>query len=67
MNTTKAQPVTSTTELSRRQFLKGSSLAVASGVAAVSFPSILHGETKQPINAVLIGLGGRGGGAGKNF
>src|SRR5438128_538606 len=64
MNTTSPNPDPSQPDLSRRTFLKHSSLAVASGVAAMSFPSILHAETKPPINAIIIGLGG---GAGKNF
>ena len=50
---------------SRRQFIKSSSLAAA--VAAVSFPAVLRAQAKPPINAVIIGVGGRGGGAGKNF
>jgi predicted dehydrogenase len=53
--------------VSRRQFLKTSSIAAASVAAAASFPSILHGQEKKAINAVIIGLGGRGGGAGGNF
>ncbi|RPJ73833.1 MAG: gfo/Idh/MocA family oxidoreductase, partial [Desulfobacteraceae bacterium] len=52
--------------VNRRQFIKSSSLLAASA-AAVSFPSILHGQAKQPFNAVIIGVGGRGGGAGKDF
>src|SRR2546425_1590323 len=60
MNTTNP---TSQPDLSRRTFLKHSSLAVA----AMSFPSVLHAQTKEPIKAVIIGLGGRGGGAGKDF
>lgn len=51
---------------SRREFLKNASLAAAS-VAAVNFPSLLHAQAKQPINAVVIGVGGRGGGAGTDF
>lgn len=39
----------------------------AGTVAAVSFPSVLHAQASQPINAVVIGLGGRGGGAGRDF
>lgn len=66
-NMPKSNPNLSQTDLSRRTFLKNSSLAVASGVAAMSFPSVLHAQAKQPINAVIIGLGGRGGGAGKDF
>jgi len=53
--------------VSRRQFLKSSSLAAASVTAAASFPAVLHAQDKKPIRAVIIGLGGRGGGAGGNF
>ena len=53
--------------VSRRQFLKSSSVVAATAAAAVNFPSILHAQNKMPINAVIIGLGGRGGDAGKNF
>jgi predicted dehydrogenase len=53
--------------VSRRKFLKNSSLATATTVAAASFPSILHAQAKQPIHAVIIGLGGRGADAGNNF
>ncbi len=56
----------SLSDLSRRSFLKRSSIAMA-GVAAASFPSILHAQAKQPMNAVVIGLGGRGSGAGGDF
>ncbi len=52
--------------VSRRQFLKSSTLAAASA-AVVSFPSVVSAQAKKPINAVIIGLGGRGGGAGGNF
>ncbi len=50
--------------VSRRQFLKSSTLAAA---AAVSYPAILSAQSKQPINAVVIGGGGRGRGAGNDF
>ncbi len=53
--------------VSRRQFIKSSSVVAASAAAAMSFPSILHAQTKKPIRAVIIGVGGRGGGAGENF
>jgi len=56
-----------TPAVSRRQFIKSSSLAAATTAAAVSFPSILSAQTKQPVRAVIIGVGGRGGGAGRNF
>jgi myo-inositol 2-dehydrogenase / D-chiro-inositol 1-dehydrogenase len=59
--------IQSSAALSRRQFLKTSSLAAASAAAVVSFPTVLRAEGKQAINAVIIGVGGRGGGAGKNF
>ena len=48
--------------LSRRNFIKSSTLAAAA--ATVSFPSILHAQGKMTINAVVIGVGGRGSGAG---
>jgi predicted dehydrogenase len=57
----------SSAAVSRRQFLRTSSLLAASAAAAVNLPSILHAQAKPPINAVIIGVGGRGGGAGKNF
>ena len=53
--------------VSRRQFLKSSSLLAASAAAAASFPSVLSAQSNQPINAVIIGLGGRGSGAGRDF
>src|SRR6267154_4633292 len=56
-----------TPAVSRRQFIKSSSLAAASAAAVVNFPSILHAQGKQTINAIIIGIGGRGGGAGGNF
>jgi predicted dehydrogenase len=53
--------------VTRRDFLKQSSLAVAGAAAAVQFPAVLQAQAKQPMNAVIIGLGGRGGGAGGDF
>ena len=53
--------------VSRRQFLKNSSLAAVSAAAVASFPAILNAQTKPPLNAVIIGMGGRGTGAGGNF
>lgn len=52
--------------VSRRQFLKSSTLVAASAAAAANFPALLHAQAKQPINAVVIGLGGRGSDASKN-
>ena len=53
--------------VSRRQFLKNSSLAAVSAAAVVGFPTILRGQDKRTLNAVIIGMGGRGTGAGGNF
>lgn len=53
--------------VSRRQFIKTSSLVAASAAAAVSFPSVVSAQSKPPFKAVIIGVGGRGGGAGVNF
>lgn len=53
--------------VSRRQFIKNSSLLAASAAAVASFPGILHAQTSKPLNAVIIGTGGRGSGAGKDF
>ena len=53
--------------VSRRKFLKNSSIVAASAAAAVNFPAVLRGQASQKLNAVIIGVGGRGGDAGKNF
>jgi myo-inositol 2-dehydrogenase / D-chiro-inositol 1-dehydrogenase len=60
-------PSNASPAFSRRQFIKTSSLVAASAAAAVSFPAVVRAQGKQPINAVIIGVGGRGGGAGENF
>jgi predicted dehydrogenase len=57
----------SASAVSRRQFLKSSSLIAASAAAAVSFPSFVNAQNKPSINAVIIGVGGRGSGAGRDF
>jgi len=54
-------------DVSRRQFLKSSTVVAASAAAAMSFPSILHAQSKQAFNAAIIGVGGRGSGAGGDF
>ena len=53
-------------EVSRRQFLRTTSLAA--GAAALAFPSVLsaQGAPKQ-LRGVVLGHGGRGAGAGQNF
>jgi myo-inositol 2-dehydrogenase / D-chiro-inositol 1-dehydrogenase len=53
--------------VSRRQFLKRSTLAAASAAAVVNFPAVLRADGKPALNAIIIGVGGRGGGAGRNF
>src|SRR5215471_19164692 len=60
-------PLNPSPAVSRRQFIKSSSLAAASAAAVVNFPAVLHAQNKQPINAIIIGVGGRGSGAGQNF
>jgi myo-inositol 2-dehydrogenase/D-chiro-inositol 1-dehydrogenase len=55
-----------TPAVTRRDFLKSSSL-MAAGAAVMSFPAVVHAQDKFPINAVVIGKGGRGGGAGNDF
>lgn len=57
----------SNTSVSRRQFLKSSSLAAATAAVAVNFPTFLNAQSNKTMNAVILGVGGRGGGAGKNF
>lgn len=61
----KNDPILPTT-VSRRQFIKTSSLAAAS-TAALNLPSFVQAQSRQPIRAVIIGLGGRGSGAGRDF
>ncbi|MBM3837911.1 MAG: Gfo/Idh/MocA family oxidoreductase [Verrucomicrobia bacterium] len=58
-------PMKESSPISRRQFLKGASVA-AGTVAAVQFPSV-NAQARQPMNAIIIGVGGRGSGAGGNF
>lgn len=33
----------------------------------MGFPAVVQAQAKKPINAIIIGVGGRGGGAGENF
>jgi predicted dehydrogenase len=61
------QPTSNSPAVSRRHFIKRSSLAAASAAAVVNFPAVLSAQSKQAINAVVIGVGGRGGGAGRDF
>jgi len=60
-------PNTQAPAISRRDFIRSSSVAAVSAAAAVNFPSIVSAQSKQPIRAVIIGVGGRGSGAGENF
>lgn len=56
-----------TSPVTRRQFLKSSSVVAASAAAVAGFPSLLEAQSKQPLRAVIIGVGGRGSGAGRDF
>jgi predicted dehydrogenase len=60
-------PSNQSSALSRRHFIKSSTMIAASAAAAVNFPAILGAQSKKTMNAVIIGVGGRGGGAGGNF
>ena len=60
-------PNTPGAAVSRRQFIRQSSLVAAASAAVVSFPALVHAQSKKTFNAVIIGVGGRGGGAGRNF
>lgn len=53
--------------VTRRQFIKTSSVAAATAAATIEFPSLVRAQAKQPLNAVVIGVGGRGSGAGRDF
>lgn len=61
------QATTTSPAVSRRQFLKTSSLAAATAAAAVGFPAVVRAQAKPTLNAIIIGIGGRGGGAGNDF
>lgn len=61
------QSLNSLSAVSRRQFLRNTTLVAASAAAAASFPSILHAQSKKTLNAVVLGVGGRGSGAGNDF
>lgn len=50
-------------EVTRRDFMKTAAVAGA----ALSSVNIVNAQAKKPMNAVIIGCGGRGSGAGKNF
>ena len=54
--------------LSRRQFLKHSSLTAAGAAVAASLPFVLtsHAAPDDPIQVALVGCGGRGGGAARD-
>lgn len=56
-------PSSASNQVSRRQFLA----TAAAAAATVAAPAIAFAQAKQTFNAVIIGVGGRGGGAGKNF
>jgi myo-inositol 2-dehydrogenase / D-chiro-inositol 1-dehydrogenase len=53
--------------LTRRDFLKNTSVLAASAAAVAAFPNLALGQQSRKINAGIIGFGGRGGGAARNF
>lgn len=53
--------------VSRREFLKQTSLAAATAAATLGFPSVVRAQARPTLNAVIIGYGGRGSGAGNDF
>ena len=61
----KTEQKTSQSDVSRRQFLENSSLAVAGAAAAMQFPFVItsHAAPDDPIRIGVIGCGGRGTGA----
>jgi myo-inositol 2-dehydrogenase / D-chiro-inositol 1-dehydrogenase len=69
MNQDQSQSMKEQSDLSRRSFLKRSSVVAASAVAASSFPFVLSSSAQEdgkPIRIGLIGCGGRGTGAAGN-
>ena len=64
MNTHSSRPERSPA-LSRRSFLKNSSLVAAGAATATNFPFVLTTQAApdDPIRIGVIGCGGRGGGA----
>ena len=65
MNTSDSQSSETGTAVSRRHFLKHSSLAVASAAAVTELPFVVtsHAAPNDPIRIGVIGCGGRGTGA----
>ena len=77
-------PAPQSSAISRRHFIKNSSLAASAAgaglltgcaapkksvvaAAAVAAPAVVKAQSKSPITAVIIGVGGRGSGAGRDF
>src|SRR4051794_34941847 len=74
-------PDSTPSAVSRRQFLKTSSLAASaagtllagcateksSKVTKTPAPAVARKRSNEPIRAIIIGVGGRGGGAGRDF
>jgi predicted dehydrogenase len=68
MNIPDPNPSESTSNVSRRQFIKRSSLVAAGAAAATQFPYVLttHAAADDPIRVGVVGCGGRGTGAALN-
>src|SRR4051794_13146748 len=69
MNQDQPQSSNEQTDLTRRSFLKRSSVVAASAAVASSFPFVLSSSAQEdgkPIRIGLVGCGGRGTGAAGN-
>ncbi len=68
MNNSERTEVGGQESVSRREFVKKSSLALAGGAAATQFPHVItaHAAPDDPIRIGVIGCGGRGTGAALN-
>jgi myo-inositol 2-dehydrogenase/D-chiro-inositol 1-dehydrogenase len=61
------QTIPTASAVSRRDFLRTSTLVAASAATALSVPNLLRAQAAPDFNAIVIGYGGRGGGAAKDF
>jgi myo-inositol 2-dehydrogenase / D-chiro-inositol 1-dehydrogenase len=64
MNTIHSNPPdAASTALTRRQFIKHTSLAGAGVLGSLALPRAVHAQSSQPLKLAVIGCGGRGTGA----
>ncbi len=62
-NASQNTPLTAASPLTRRTFLKNTSLAGAGLLGSLALPRAVHAQSTQPLKLALIGCGGRGTGA----